>query len=452
LIPGPVSGDSLAQDRNLISNAAAALCATILSVNPQRQLGLASATALVVANMIGTGVFTTSGLLLADLRSPWIVLLAWAVGGVISTCGALSYGALARRIPESGGEYLFLSRTLHPAAGYLAGWVSLLVGFSAPLAAAAFAFGEYSRTWLTFCHPRVSGSLLVIAFSLLHAASVHRGAAVQNAAVVIKIAVILLFIGFAPAPMPSLGETAGPFPFASFGVSLAWISFSYSGWNAAVYIGGEVRDPERNLPRALLIGTLLVTSLYLALNAVFVFAAPVDQLAGRLDVARIAGEHLGGPVLANAVSALVALVLVSSISAMVMAGPRVYARMAGDGYLPGWLRPENGPPRAAIYFQGGLAVLLLWTATFEGLLTYIGFTLGLSTAATVFGLVRLRCRAGATLRVPGWPWVPALFLVSVLGTTIFSVARRPFESLLGALTLGIGWLAWRTNRSGGLRQ
>jgi APA family basic amino acid/polyamine antiporter len=135
-----------------------------------------------------------------------------------------------------------------------------------------------------------------------------------------------------------------------------------------------------------------------------------------------------------------------------MAGPRVYARMAGDGYLPGWLRPENGPPRAAIYFQGGLAVLLLWTATFEGLLTYIGFTLGLSTAATVFGLVRLRCRAGATLRVPGWPWVPALFLVSVLGTTIFSVARRPFESLLGALTLGIGWLAWRTNRSGGLRQ
>jgi APA family basic amino acid/polyamine antiporter len=123
---------------------------------------------------------------------------------------------------------------------------------------------------------------------------------VQNAAVVIKIAVILLFIGFAPAPMPSLGETAGPFPFASFGVSLAWISFSYSGWNAAVYIGGEVRDPERNLPRALLIGTLLVTSLYLALNAVFVFAAPVDQLAGRLDVARIAGEHLGGPVLANA--------------------------------------------------------------------------------------------------------------------------------------------------------
>src|ERR1044071_1177658 len=140
------------------------------SVNSQRQLGLVSASALVVANMIGTGVFTTSGFLLAELRSPWLVLAAWAVGGVIAMLGALSYGALARRIPESGGEYLFLSRTLHPAAGYLAGWISLLVGFSAPPAAAAFAFGEYSRSWLTAWPPRMSGTLLVVTFSMLHAA------------------------------------------------------------------------------------------------------------------------------------------------------------------------------------------------------------------------------------------------------------------------------------------
>jgi APA family basic amino acid/polyamine antiporter len=148
-------------------------------VNTQRQLGLASATALVVANMIGTGVFTTSGFLLADLRSPGIVLGAWGIGGVIAMLGALNYGALARRIPESGGEYLFLSRTLHPAAGFLAGWVSLLVGFSAPLAAAAFAFGEYSKPWLTAWSPRVSGTLLLVAFSLLHAAHVRRGAWLQ---------------------------------------------------------------------------------------------------------------------------------------------------------------------------------------------------------------------------------------------------------------------------------
>ena len=416
-------------------------------VNTQRQFGLVSASALVVANMIGTGVFTTSGFLLAELRSPWLVLAAWAVGGVIATLGALSYGALARRIPESGGEYLFLSRTLHPAAGYLAGWVSLLVGFSAPLAAAAFAFGEYSKSWLTAWSPRVSGSLLVITLSLLHAAHVRRGAWVQNVAVLLKVVLIAVFAGFAlsrlPAPTDPISDA---FPLSAFGVSLVWISFSYSGWNAAVYIGGEVRDPERNLPRALLVGTALVTFLYLLLNTVFVFAAPPEALAGKLDIGRIAAEHLGGAAFANAAAALVALTLVSSVSSLIMAGPRVYARMAADGYLPRWLKTGEGPPRAAIFFQGFIALILLWTTAYEGLLTYIGFTLGLSTAATVVGLVRLRWREGKQLRVPGWPWVPALFLVSVLGTTVFSISRRPIESLLGMATIGVGWLAWRWSR------
>jgi APA family basic amino acid/polyamine antiporter len=412
-------------------------------MHPQRQLGLASATALVVANMIGTGVFTTSGFLLADLRSPWIVLAAWVVGGIIATLGAVCYGALARRIPESGGEYLFLSRTLHPAAGYLAGWISLLVGFSAPLAAAAFAFGAYARLWMPPWSPRISGTLLLVIFSLLHAAHIRRGAWVQNVAVLLKIVLIVVFAGFAFARLTPVTETASNhFPLAAFGVSLVWISFSYSGWNAAVYVGSEVRDAERNLPRALLVGTALVTLLYFALNAVFVFAAPVNELAGKLDIGRIAAEHLGGAALANAVGALVALTLVSSVSAMIMAGPRVYERMAIDGYLPKWLRTAQGPPRAAIYFQGAIALLLLWTATFESLLTYIGFTLGLSTAATVVGLVRLRLREGAALRVPGWPWLPMLFLSSVLGTTAFSIAQRPIESLFGAITIGIGFVAW----------
>jgi APA family basic amino acid/polyamine antiporter len=416
-------------------------------VTNQRQLGLATATALVVANMIGTGVFTTSGFLLKDLKSPWIVLAAWAVGGVIATLGALSYGALARRIPESGGEYLFLSRTLHPAAGYLAGWVSLLVGFSAPLAAAAFAFGDYSKSWVTVWPPQVSGTILLACFTMLHAAHVQRGAWVQNVAVSLKVALIAVFVCFAAGQLMSPTETvSNPFPLSAFGVSLVWISFSYSGWNAAIYIGGEVRDPERNLPRALLWGAVSVMVIYLALNAVFVFSAPVEALEGQLAVGRIAGEHLGGPWLANAVTALVALTLVSSVSSMVMAGPRVYARMAADGYLPRWLDAKTGPPRAAIYFQCFVALLLLWTATFEGLLTYIGFTLGLSTAATVLGLVRLRLREGANFRVPGWPWVPALFLLSVLGTTTFSIARKPFESLLGLATIGIGLVAWWFSR------
>lgn len=394
--------------------------------------------------MIGTGVFTTSGLLLAELHSPWLVLAAWAAGGAIAVLGALSYGALARRIPESGGEYIFLSRTLHPAAGYLAGWISLLVGFSAPLAAAAFAFGEYSKSWLTAWSPRVSGTLLVIACSFLHAAHVRRGAWVQNAAVLLKVSLMVVFIGFALSRLPSPADTrSGVFSLPAFGVSLVWISFSYSGWNAAVYIGGEVRDPERNLPRALLLGTALVTILYLALNTVFVFAAPREALAGKLAIGRIAGEHLGGPALANAVAALVALILVSSVSSLVMAGPRVYARMAADGYLPRWLRAAGGPPRAAVFLQCFVALVMLWIAAYESLLTYIGFTLGLSTAATVLGLLWLRWREGERLPVPGWPWVPMLFLISVLGTTAFTISRRPVESLFGVTTLGVGWLVWK---------
>ncbi len=397
--------------------------------------------------MIGTGVFTTSGFLLADLKSPWVVLAAWTVGGFIAMLGALSYGALARRIPESGGEYIFLSRTLHPAAGYLAGWVSLLVGFSAPLAAVAFAFGAYAKPWMPDWPSKLSGSLLLILFSLLHAADVRRGAGLQNLAVAVKILLIMLFAGFAFSRLPT-PEAGAPtdFSLSTFGVSLVWISFSYSGWNAAIYIGSEVRDPERNLPRALMLGTGLVMLLYLALNAAFVFSAPVEALAGNLEVGLIAAKHLGGPKLANGVGALVALALISSVSSMVMAGPRVYARMAEDGYLPRWLRTEAGPPRPAIYFQCALALLLLWTATFDGLLTYIGFTLGLSAAATVLGLVRLRFRAGPEFRVPGWPWVPALFLLSVLGTTGFSIARRPYESLLGLATIGIGLIAWLLSR------
>jgi APA family basic amino acid/polyamine antiporter len=215
-----------------------------------------------------------------------------------------------------------------------------------------------------------------------------------------------------------------------------WISFSYSGWNAAVYIGGEITNPERNLPRALLLGTGLVMALYLALNAVFVFAAPMEKLTGQVAVGRIAAEALGGPGWAEAVTALVALALISSVSSLVMAGPRVYACMAEDGDLPSWLATTDGPPRAAIGLQAALGLVLLWTSTFETLLSVIGFTLSLCTAATVLGLMRLRLREGPTLRVPGWPWVPGLFLLGVLLMTALSVVN---------LTLP----AWKKLLSGG---
>jgi APA family basic amino acid/polyamine antiporter len=414
---------------------------------PPRQLGLVSATALVVASMIGTGVFTTSGFALADLGSPWRVLLAWLVGGVVAACGALCYGALARRIPESGGEYLFLSRTLHPAAGYIAGWISLLVGFSAPLAAAAYGFGEYTKGWLPGWPPQAIGSVLLVTFCALHAFHLSGGAWVQNFTVILKVGLIVVFLGFGFSRLPApVSAATTDFSAGAFAVSLVWISFSYAGWNAAVYLGGEIRDPQRNLPRSLLLGTGLVTLLYLALNAVFLFSTTPADLAGKLEVGRIAAHALGGAAWANAVTGLIALALATSVSSMMMAGPRVYARMAADGWLPRWLARETGPPWPALLFQCVVALAMLWSATYERLLTYIGFTLSLSTAATVVGLIVLRRREGPQLAVPGWPWVPGLFLVVVLWMAFFSVVRRPAESLVGFATMGLGWIAWRISR------
>jgi len=412
-------------------------------VTPLRSLGLTSATALVVANMIGAGVFSTSGFLLADLGSPWYVLAAWAAGGVQASLGAICYGALARRIPESGGEYLFLSRTLHPAAGYVAGWLSLLVGFSAPLAAAAFAFGVYAKPWLGGIPPALAGSILILAFAAVHAVEVRRGAQVQNAAVLLKVTLIVAFVALAAS---KIGLPAAPpeppFPLAAFGVSLLWISFSYSGWNAAVYVAGEVRNPGKTIPRALMLGTALVTLLYLGLNAVFVFSAPIAELAGKLEIGRIAARAVGGAFLEEAVAGLIALALISSVSSLVMAGPRVYAQMATDGYLPRWLAATSGPPRAAIALQAGLALFFLWSATFDALLTWIGFTLGISTAATVAALIVLRKREGKTLVVPGYPIVPWLFLAGVAAMTAFTVMQRPMESFVGFATILAGLAAW----------
>ena len=229
---------------------------------PRRTLGYWSATMLVIASMLGTGVFTTSGFLLADLKSPWLVLAAWVVGGLVAMLGALSYGALARHIPESGGEYLFLSRTLHPAAGYVAGWISLLVGFSAPLAAAANAFGVYTKDWIPGISPPVLGTLLLIVMSAVHAWNVRHGAAVQNLAVLLKVLLIAAFVCFGVARIPGApADVSATFSLPAFAMSLVWVSFSYAGWNAVIYLGGEVTNPERNLPRSLLTGTLLVTAI-----------------------------------------------------------------------------------------------------------------------------------------------------------------------------------------------
>jgi APA family basic amino acid/polyamine antiporter len=403
----------------------------------KRRLGLPSAVALVIANMIGVGVFTTSGFTLADLGSREAVVGAWAVGGVVAMLGALSYGALARRIPESGGEYTFLARTIHPLAGFLAGWISLLVGFSAPLAAAALTLEAYLRPLAgAAVVPRWTATAVLLVAGLLHGRRPDEGVRFQNAAVVLKLLGIAAVIGAGLAILPGrgiqAGGAAGAVTPAAFAMSLVWISFSYSGWNAAVYVAGEVQDPERNLSRALWLATGIVTVLYLGLNAVFLYAAPAEQLAGRPEVAAIAAEALGGRPMQLAMSALVALALVTSISSITMAGPRVYARMAEEGVMPRHLRAGDDSPAAAVALQVAVAVALVWLTPLRELLGTIGFTLGLSTAATVAGLLLLRKREGAArVPIPGYPVVPVLFLVVTLGSAGAMVVNASREAVIG---------------------
>lgn len=391
--------------------------------------------------MIGSGVFTTSGFALQGLGDGAWVLAAWLVGGAIALLGALSYGALARRWPESGGEYLFLSVTMHPFAGFLAGWMSLLAGFTAPIAVAALALQDYvlpdgSSPWLA------TGA--VLAAGLAHGVRLAPGVVVQNAAVALKVAAVAALVvgGAAFGELRGLArataEVVQP-SIGAFAVTLVYVSFSYSGWNAAVYVAGEVRDPRRNVPRALWLGALGVTAIYLTLNGLFLVAASFDDLAGRADVAAVAAGALGGPVLARAIGALIALALWTSISAMVMAGPRVYARMARDGMLPACLARGGETPRAAIVLQVALACAAVWIARLEQLLLYAGYVLSFSTALTVAGLLvwRRRESAARTRRCLA-DFAPWAFLAATLAIAVVLVLDKPVEVGLGLATVGAG--------------
>lgn len=422
--------------------------------NSKRRLGVPSAAALVIANMIGAGVFTTSGFALADLGRPSLVLLAWLVGGMLALCGALSYGALARRFPESGGEYLFLSRTVHPLAGFLAGWVSLLAGFTAPIAAAGLGLQAYiAASFPIAIRPEWVGTAAIVAAGLMHGLRLREGVLLQNAAVTIKLVAIAAFVclgALRAEPTESGPPLAVDFELGAFAVTLVWISFAYSGWNAAIYVAGEVRDPERNLPRALLLATVTVIAIYVSLNAVFLYSAPASQLAGQAEIGAIAAKALGGEWLQRVFSALVALALFTSVSSMVMAGPRVYEKMAEDGLFPRFFQSRGDVPAAAVALQAGLALIVLWVSGLVELLGYIGFTLGLSAAVTVGGLIALRLREGPErVPIPGFPWIPGLFIAATLATTVFMVFRQPVQAGFGLLTavLGIPVYAFLRRRS-----
>jgi APA family basic amino acid/polyamine antiporter len=435
----------------------------------RREVGLTSATVLVIANMVGTGVFTTSGFILKELGSPQALLLCWLLGGLFALCGALCYGELGARFPKAGGEYVFLKESFGKPVAFLSGWISLFVGFSAPIAAAAIAFASYLHQasglpmdgkWVisAFDVPLITLSwfnltaLCVIGlFTLIHYHGLSFGTKVQNWLTLFKISLIIAFLGAgfffgqgSFSHFTAAKELTGSLSSEKFAVSLIFVSFAYSGWNAAAYLGGEIIRPQRTIPAALLIGTAAVTLLYLLLNALYLYAAPATKLAGELEVGATAAAALFGGQISRLFSGAVALGLLSVVSAMVMTGPRIYYAMAKDGVffsIFGKLNPLHKTPASSIFLQAGIAAAMVLSASFETLLIYIGFTLSLCAMLTVVGLMRIRRRDGRQedmYQTFAYPLTPLLFIAGNCWIIFFSVTSRPLAVLFALGTIAAG--------------
>jgi basic amino acid/polyamine antiporter, APA family len=412
------------------------------------------ATAIVVADMIGVGVFTSLGFQVKDIPSGFAILSLWTIGGIVALCGVFSYSELGAMFPRSSGEYNFLSRAFHPAFGFLAGWVSATVGFAAPVALAAMAFGEYGKSVFPEAPPLLLAVGAVWLVSLVQLSGVRRSSIFQLVSTILKVVLIVAFLiaGFVigpPQPVsfaPHLSDL-GYVTSAPFAIGLVFVMYSFSGWNAATYIIGEMHTPQQSLPRALLSGTLIVLVLYVALNAVFLHTTPIDKLAGQLDVARIAGSSIFGEIGGRIVGAMICIGLVSSISAMMWIGPRVMMTMGED--VPALRvfsrKSRQGAPAYAILFQLAVASLMLFTRSFEAVLDFIQFALLFCSFFTVLGVIKLRIMQPdlpRPYRAWGYPVTPMVFLLVTLFMMYYLVVERPLQSFLGVLMMASGLLIY----------
>ncbi len=416
----------------------------------QHKIGFNTAVSVVIANMIGTGVFTSLGFQVMGMSSVFSILLLWVVGGVIALCGALTYGEIGSAFPESGGEYNYLSRLYHPALGFLSGWVSVTVGFAAPIAAASVALAKY----VTKIYPQVNSTILsfavIIVITAIHSINLKAGSIFQRGFTWIKVICIVMFIGFGLFYVPphSISILPGPDAWtdvfsAAFAGSLVYVTYAYSGWNAAAYISGEIKNAQRNLPRALFMGTLCVMFIYTVLNYVFLYTVPVPELKGVLEVGYLSASKIFGSQVGQFMSLVIAVLLISTISAMILAGPRVMQSMGNHikGLRFFATSNKNNVPYVAIIFQSLIALVLVATSSFESLITYVSFTLNLFTFFTVFGVFILRYRfkhLNTGYKTPFYPVTPIIFLVIILWVLINIIKDKPVESLYGLGTVVAG--------------
>ncbi len=398
--------------------------------------------------MVGTGVFTSLGFQLLDIQSGFVILVLWALGGLIAVSGAMTYAELGAAFPRSGGEYNFLSEIYHPAVGFVGGWTSLTIGFAGPSALAAMTFAAYATSILEVAPSawleRALAVGLVVILTLVHAGRRRNSGGIQVIFTILKVAVIVGFCLVAylfidePQPVRFLpsAEDSTLFTDSAFAISLIYVSYAYTGWNAATYLSSELENPQRTLPTILLTGTLVVTLLYVALNFIFLYAAPVADLQGQVEVGLIAAKAAFGEVGGRFTGLVLALLLISTVSAMLMAGPRVLQVMGQDFHI---LRSisrvnEDGIPTTAIVIQSALAILFILTASFESVLLFAGFTLALNSFVTVLGVFVLRWRQPGLerpYRTFLYPLPPLIYLALMGWTLGFVLVNRPVEGLFG---------------------
>lgn len=427
------------------------------------KIGVTTATAIVIANMVGTGVFTSLGFQVMGVKSIFSLLMLWIIGGIMALCGALCYSELGAAIPRSGGEYTYLSKIYHPAVGFLSGFVSVFVGFAAPIALAAMALGGYFTTVFPWFDKIWVGAIVVILITIVHSINLLIGSRFQNVVTSIKVLLILVFIicGFVLGNhqtlsiMPVAGswkEMSG----AAFAISLIFVSYAYSGWNASAYIASEIENPQKNLPKSILTGTLIVMGLYVLLNFIFLYTVPIPEMADIqgnpvIEIGSLSATKIFGATGGNIMSLIISILLISTISSMVFAGPRVTMVIGEDLSALKFFARKNkkGIPVIAIALQSTIALILIFTSTFSTVLTYLGFTLTLFTTLTVLGLFVLRFtkpELPRPFKAWGYPVTPLIFLALNLWIIYFSLTTKPHESLAGLGTILLGLIIFYISR------
>jgi APA family basic amino acid/polyamine antiporter len=389
-----------------------------------------------------------------EIQSGFALLMLWIIGGIAALCGALCYGELSAALPRSGGEYHFLSHIYHPALGFMAGFVSATVGFAAPIALAAMAFGTYFVGVFGVGSPVLPSFVVVWVVTAFHLGNLQVGSVFQNLSTLVKLLLItaLIVAGFfveSKQPisfLPAAGDTITIFG-APFAVALVYVMYSYSGWNAAVYITSEVKHPQKNVPRSLLAGTGLVIVIYVLLNATFLATTPVDELKGQLQIALIAGKHIFGANGGRVAGAVICLGLVSAISSMTWIGPRVSMSMGEDHWLLRLFSRKNpqGIPTNAIVLQLLIVNLLLLTRSFESVVQYTQFSLLLCSLFTVLGVIVLRTtrpELARPYRVWAYPLPPIIFASITLWMMFYLLRWKTIESLAGLATAMVGLLLY----------